>query len=140
MRFIIFITCLLSSLLALAAESFQINEEIPLKESNGGYWEYFILEEENPGVISENVINTGCTVSVSSDEDVLVPASYSIMTDEKISPSVWDRRWKRSINLEYEKGEINIFCRTHRTGHYLIFNPIDDIYINEVFAGFAEIK
>lgn len=131
---ILLIVCFIGFNTAIAS-TLTVTEDIPLVEQKDTTYRYSlfsIFEEENPGVLSDKYTDHGCTLFVSSNNDVLPQGTYEVIEDEKSSPDFWDNRWYRNIKLQYADGEFSVSCKTNEG---LILNPINRSYISKVSGG-----
>jgi len=135
----LFATLLLLVNVGLAA-TITVKQDITLPEfdqNSQDYWNYFIFTQDQPGVVSDEVLSPGCEVHLYSKKQVFPKGKYSVTSDEKSSPSVWDGRWYRRIELQWADGEASLVCKT---SDGFLLNPISNGYINDVATGYLEIK
>jgi hypothetical protein len=78
------------------------------------------------------VYNDGCSVVIYSKQKIVPKGRYDVTEDERKSPGVWDRRFKRNLKLSFADGEFSVSCKTTDGS---ILNPIDSEYISAVSGG-----
>jgi hypothetical protein len=140
LKYVLIATFFLFSLNSFAAGSVFLQKALPLDnydQNSKDYWTYFIFTEEKPGVKSDEVLSPGCEVIVHSQRKTLPAGEYRIVRETRESPSLWDKRWRRSLELSLNSGSFMISCKTSNGS---FGNPITNRYINKVGTGYLTVK
>jgi hypothetical protein len=114
------------------AKDINVLRNFSLAPVGDGYGMALFLEEANPDVVSDNVLENGCSFVVRSKGNYLLSARYRVGFEEETQPGSTDGRWWKQYTNWGPGSDMRVSCKSD--------SRIDEDYVRKVMGGYVRIE